>query len=519
MASEPYDSFQVADVMTGGAAFLDYDGDGRLDLLLTNANAIFEQDGKLRESGVRLYRQTKDSVFSDVTSAAGVDHHGYGVGVAVGDYNNDGFLDLYFANYAQDTLFRNRGDGTFEDVTESAGIRIDGWSCSSVFFDYDDDGFLDLFVTQYVYYDTAKRCTDASGRPEFCGPRAFPPAADFLLHNRGDGTFEDVSVAAGIRTEPAAGLGVISLDVNRDGLQDLYVTNDSYANHLWINQGDGTFLDDAIVMGTAVNEHGKPEAGMGIVAADFDNDLDLDLFMTHLRKESNTYYRNVGFSWGFEDVTSLTGLGNASMPYTGFGTVAVDVELDGDLDIIVANGAVNRGAALPGAELGSPWKFLCEPNQVFLNEGGGQFRGAKDEFEAFVGRVEMSRGLATADFDSDGDEDFFLANIHSPSRLYRNDAPRQGHWLRVRVTDPAVRRDAVGATVVAYAGNAVFLRPIAWATSYLSASPAVAHFGLGAATHVDSLWVTWPNGEEEWFAGGEADVEMGLVRGEGRRRP
>lgn len=517
--TDPYSSYAVPDVMTAGCAFLDYDRDGDLDILLTNATAVFDASGRLAQAGVRLYRQDGPARFTDVTKSSGIGHSGYGIGVAVGDYDNDGFPDIYFANYQQDYLFRNRGDGTFENVTLRSEIELDGWSCSSSFFDYDGDGFLDLFVTQYVFYEPSKRCTDAGGRPQFCGPRAFPPAPDHLLRNRGDGTFEDVSARAGIGAEPAAGLGVITLDLNDDGLQDVYVTNDSYANHLWLNQGDGTFLDDAIILGAAVNEHGKPEAGMGVVAADFDGDLDFDLFMTHLRKESNTFYRNIGGSMGFEDVTSAVGLGNASMPYTGFGTVALDLELDGDLDLIVANGAVNRGPPIDGVDLPVPWRYLAEPNQMFVNDGTGHFAEPTFGTDGLTTRVEMTRGLATGDIDGDGDLDLLLANAHSPARLYRNDAPNAGHWLSVRAIEPATHRDAIGASVEVRLGDRRIIRRIASATSYLSSQEPTAHFGLGEAADVDALVVRWPDGAVEHFPGVAADQSIELHRGNGQVLP
>jgi hypothetical protein len=517
--SAPYgDDWKVPDVMTAGGAFVDYDGDGDLDVLLTNVLPRFEDSGFLPSTGVRLFRQDGPARFTDVTAAAGVGHPGYGVGIGVGDYDNDGLPDLYFANYGQDYLYRNLGDGTFQDVTATAGIGIQGWSCSTAFLDYDRDGFLDIFVTQYVHYDPAKQCTDAGGRRQFCGPRAFPPAADFLLRNEGDGTFTDVSEAAGIRIDSAAGLGVLSLDIDEDGWQDIYVTNDSYANHFWINRGDGTFVDDAIVMGAAVNEHGKPEAGMGVVAADFDDDLDFDLFMTHLRKESNTFYRNVGAALGFEDVTGATGLGNASMPYTGFGVVAVDLELDGDLDLVVANGAVNRGDPMPGAEaLPEPWLWLAEPNQVFVNERAGVFETMDPALSGeLTSRVEMTRGLSAGDIDGDGDLDLLLVNAHAPVRLYRNDAPHLGSWLEVEVLDPAVHRDALGATVTVTVGDRSWLRTVAAANSYLSSQQPWPHFGLGQTDHIDGIRVRWPDGDIERFPGGAVNRRVVLRRGQGQ---
>ena len=513
LPERPAEVGKVPDVMTSGCAFFDYDADGDLDVYLSNPDGLFDDSGLLPEPANRLYRQEADGSFTDVTAASGVAHFGYGIGVGIGDYDNDGYPDLYAANFADDVLFRNRGDGTFEDVTEAAGISVDGWSCSTAFFDHDGDGFLDLFITQYVFYDDSKTCTDNAGRPDFCGPRAFPPAPDFLLHNNGDGTFTDVSEAAGIRTDSAAGLGVISEDLNGDGLSDLYVTNDSYPNHLWINQGDGTFFDEALILGAALNEHGSPEAGMGIVAADFDNDRDFDLFMTHLKRESNTIYENLGPDLGFEDATSSTGLGTTSMPWTGFGTVAFDVELDGDLDLFIANGAVNRSDPLPGVEVGHPWNLFAEPNQLYLNDGTGRFELLEDGCGTLCSRVEMTRGVAAGDYDADGDLDLLLANSHSPSRLYRNDAPRRGSWLVVRAVDPALRRDAIGAVVEVRAGEKRYLRRITHATSYLSSGDARAHFGLGGLESIDSITVVWPGGEEEEFDGGPVDRVVELVRG------
>ncbi|MBZ0268905.1 CRTAC1 family protein, partial [bacterium] len=455
--------------------------------------------------------------FEDVTIASGIAHAAYGSGVAIGDYDNDGDPDIYSANTDGDVLFRNRGDGTFEDVTAAAGIDVPGWSCSAGFLDYDGDGFLDLYLTQYVDFDAARKCTDPSGRPEFCGPKTFQPVPDVLLHNEGDGTFRDVSEAAGITTVAGAGLGVVCADLTGDGLVDIYVANDAYANNLWVNQGDGTFLDDALLMGSAFNEQGMAEAGMGVVAADFDDDGDFDLFMTHLKNETHTLYENLGEDFGFEDATTRAGISGGSMPYTGFGTFAFDIELDGDLDLFVANGAVNRGSPLPGSAVGQPWDDYAEPNQIWLSAGGARF-DVLDPAEAgdLASDVEVSRGTAVGDLDDDGDLDLVVANCYSPVRIYRNDAPRKGHWLRVLALDPAVGREAIGATVTVRAGTRNAVRSVTRTASYQSSCDVRAHFGLGDAATYDALDVVWPDGTRERFEGGAADRPVTVTRGGGQ---
>ena len=504
------------EIMASGAALFDYDNDGDLDIYLTNGARAF--DRSRADLTNKLYRQAPDGRFSDVTAESGLGDIGYGMGVAIGDIDNDGDADVYCTNYGPDRLYRNRGDGTFEDATASAGIQVDGWGGSAVFFDYDRDGFLDLFVTRYVQGDPAKFCFDSAGRRDYCGPKSFVPAHDILLHNNGDGTFSDVTDQAGISALEANGLGVISEDFNLDGWPDLYVANDATPNHLWVNQKDGTFRDDALMLGVAYNMHGQPEAGMGVLAADFDNDLDFDLFMTHLQNESNTLYLNLGWDRGFDDASTSKGLASSSVPYTGFGTVALDVELDGDLDLFVANGRVVVSKSLGGAQLQSSWHMLAEPNLFYLNRGDGSFALSGAETASLCEPLEIGRGLAVGDIDRDGDLDILLSNLQGPARLYRNEAPRQGHWITVRAIDPRLKRDAIGAVVTVSAGGRKQMRSISRGYSYLSSSEPRAHFGLGRTEQIDYIDVRWPDGLLERFTVQKADRAVTLLRGTGKEQ-
>ncbi|MCH8152016.1 MAG: CRTAC1 family protein [Planctomycetes bacterium] len=505
------------EIMGSGAALFDYDGDGDLDIYLTNGARCFDRSDTSGDLVNRLYRQDPDGRFVDVTEASGLGDIGYGMGVAIGDIDNDGDADVYVTNYGLDRLYENRGDGTFDDVTAAAGIHVDGWSCSAAFFDYDLDGFLDLYVTRYVTGNPAKYCFDSAGRRAYCGPKSFIPVHDILLHNNGDGTFTDATEKAGIAAIAGNGLGVICEDLNGDGWPDVYVANDASPNQLWINQHDGTFRDDAIMMGAAYNMEGQAEAGMGVLAADVDGDLDFDLFMTHLRNESNTLYLNLGGDAGFDDTSASAGLATSSMRYTGFGTAAFDVELDGDLDIVVVNGRVARGDALPGARVEPPWDIFAEPNLFYLNNGSGRFDLIEQEVATLCAPIEISRGLAAGDIDEDGDLDLLISNLHGPARLYRNEAPRKGHWLIIRAIDPRLRRDAIGARITISCGGRQQVRSISRGHSYLSSSDPRAHFGVGPATRIDQIDVRWPDGLRERFPATPADRVVELIRGAGER--
>lgn len=518
VSGEPED-LHAPRVMGAGGAMFDFDGDHDLDLYLINGHRSLPSTAGSTRFSNRLFRQESSGKFVDVTDGSGLADGGYGMGVAIGDYDNDGDRDVLVTNVGPDHLYRNRGDGTFEDVTTAAGIDLPGWSCSAGFFDYDRDGFLDLFVTQYVSYKPELACVDRAGKPEFCGPMSFPPQRDVLLHNEGDGTFKDVSKVSGIASVAAAGLGVVFEDLNGDGWIDIYVANDGYANNLWINGQDGTFSDEAFLLGVAFNAMGQAEAGMGVLVGDFDNDAEFDLFVTHLNQESNTLYRNLGGNTGFSDVTGTAGLSASSMAYTGFGTAALDFEQDGDLDIIVVNGRVVRFGAPPQPGYTGAFAHLPEPNLCYVNDGTGRFQSAGEVAAVVAAPLEISRGLALGDLDNDGDDDLLITNCGGRARLYRNVTPHPGHWLTIRALDPRYNRDALGATVRLVAGPRLWLRAITRTGSYLSSCDPRARFGLGTLTAVEYAEVRWPDGLRERFAIGGVDRQLTLTRGAGTPQP
>ncbi len=504
-------SYFMPESIGSGGAFLDYDNDGDLDIYLVNSGPHSERANGQTPAVNRLYRQEADGTFTDVTERSGLGDAGYGMGVAVADIDNDGYVDVYLTNYGPDALYRNNGDGTFTNITGPAGISNPEWGTSAAFLDYDLDGDLDLYVANYVAYDPNDICTDRSGRPDYCGPDGFPGVPDVLYRNNGDGTFTDVSQESSIASGASKGLGVTTADFNHDGWPDLYVANDERPNHLWLNQGDGTFVDEALKLGAALNELGRTEAGMGVAIGDAENDGDLDLFITHLRTESNTLYR-YGGEYGYHDDTINAGLAGPSLPYTGFGTGFFDYDLDGDLDLAVVNGRVSRGPLL-AENADDYWAPYAEPNQLFENTGEGKFELVPPEATAFSQFIENSRGLAFGDVDNDGDLDLLVCNEGGPARLFRNEVDRKGNWLVVRVVDPTLKRDVYGAQVVVQAGARRWTRVISPAYSYLSSNDPRAHFGLGRVDSVEALEVIWPGGSRSRYPGMPANQFLLVEKG------
>lgn len=497
-----------------GAALFDYDNDGDLDIYLVNG--FRDTNGELHtgEGSNRLYRQLTPDRFVDVTEATGVGHTGYGMGVAVGDIDNDGFSDLYVTNYGDDCLYRNDGGSAFTDITERSGISVPTWSSSAGFVDYDTDGFLDLFVTQYVDFDPTRSNVDAGGNPEYPSPASFGGTADILYRNKGDGSFTDVSDRAGLSRTPGRGLGVIFVDLNADQLIDMYVANDGEPNFAWINTGSGRFEETAQILGLAVNGFGQPEAGMGIALGDYDLNGTMDFLVTHLVQESNTLYRQTS-PGVFEDATARSGLGAVSINYTAFGTAFADLDLDGDLDLLTVNGRVTRALPHSTASVSEHWRHYAEPNQVFLNDGAGRFIELGQRAATFINAVEVSRGLTLGDLDSDGDLDVVVSNANGTVRLYRNEFPRSGNWLIVSAIEPSLKREAFGTIVTVVTADQRIRVPVTPTVSYLSSRDPRAHFGLGQTSQVESIHVLWPDGAQEVFSGGPVNRLVEVHRGDG----
>ncbi len=497
------------EIMGGGVAFLDYDRDGALDLYLVQSGEL--DPAAARRPGNALYRNRGDGTFEDATARAGVGDDGYGMGVACGDYDADGHVDLYVTNVGANVLYRNRGDGTFEDATASAGVGDPGWGTSAAFVDVDGDGLLDLFVVNYLTWsiETELDCRAGSGERDYCSPNNYDrPARDVLYRNRGDGTFEDVTAAAGLGAAFGNGLGVTWADFDRDGDFDLYVANDGMANQLWVNDGRGRFSDGALVAGCAVNRHGTPEAGMGVAAADLDADGWFDLFMTHLRNESNTYYRNVGGD--FTDATAVVGLSGPSIDFTGFGMGFADLDLDGWLDLFVANGRVGKWEPSP-----DPADPYAEPNLLFRGGAGGRFQEVSPRGGTATPVLGTSRGAAFGDYDGDGDVDVAVVESGRRLRLLRNVAGDGGRSAVLDVLDER-GAPALGAVVEARLGERVLRRRCEAAYGYCASHDPRVVVGLGAEEGLSDVVVTWPDGVRERFG----DVPAGaapraLVRGAG----
>ena len=506
-------AYFMPDSLAAGCAFLDFDRDGRLDVYLVNGYRA-PGGGLSHPLGAnRLYRQNEKGRFVDVTAASGTGHQGYGMGVCVGDYDGDGYDDIYVTCYGPDVLLRNEGDGSFSDVTAQVGLGDPRWGSSAGFFDYDADGRLDLFVTNYLDYDMDLVARDRGGRAEYTGPSCCAGVADILYHNEG-GVFRDVSAETGIAAARGKGLGVCFGDLDGDGRTDVFVANDSERNRAWIQTPERTFVDRAGRMGLAFNEYGAAEAGMGVAHADLDGDLDLDLFLTHLGQETNTFYAHLG-GGSYRDESASSGLGPPSLDLTGFGTDALDYDLDGDLDLVFVSGRVMRAAPRPGARLGAHWNPYAEENLLLTNDGEGRFSNAALGCGSVCSGVEVSRGLARGDFDNDGDDDLLVTTAHGAVHLHENLV--QGNWIGMRVLQGEPPADALGALVTLETGGRALLRQVTRTASYLSSRDPRVLFGLGSASAVDAIRVQWPDGVSERYEGLETGRYHELRRGQGQR--
>lgn len=509
----------MPEIVGSGAALFDYDGDGDLDLFLVQSGPI-KLDGEAMPTeafGSRLFRNEliPDGRlhFVDATEDVGLHHVGLGMGVAVGDYDDDGNLDVYLSSYGSNHLLRNQGDGTFRDVTEQAGAGDDRWGTSASFLDYDRDGRLDLIVVNYVDFRPSQnlRCRSASGRRDYCGPQAYRGEPDRLLRNRGDGTFADVTERAGLIANYTAGLGVIGADFDGDGWQDIYVANDQQPNTLWMNQGDGTFSNEGLSSGTALNTQGAAEASMGVDVADFDDDGDMDIFLSHLDRQTNTLYVNQEDAL-FLDNTNATGLAAPSRAFTGFGTAFLDYDNDGTLDLVVANGAVFAIDAL--AAEGHPWPF-GQRDQLFRGGTDGVFTDVTPRAGLAFEPALVSRGLAVGDVDNDGDVDLLISNNGAEARLLLNEVGSRNPWLGLRLVKETGIDDAGAIASLRLADGRALTRRAQRDGSYLSARDARVVFGLGATAAPARLTVRWTSGHSESWTPPPSGIYTAVVEGTG----
>ena len=505
-------NYSLPQINGSGCVAADLDGDGKPDLL------FLTYGGPTSKSTNKLYKQKDDKTFEDVSAGSGLDFPGLCTGVAVGDMNNDGKPDILIAMYGGVRLFLNLGGMKFRDVSEAAGVTSRGWATSASFVDYNRDGRLDLVVVHGVDVDPSWVCNNPDGAPGYCSPNVFPGTVTRLFRNESSGNevrFTDVSLASGLGKLPGPGLGVVCGDFNGDGWPDIFVANDARPNRLWINQQDGTFVDEAPTRGAALNAMGQAWAGMGVARGDVDGDGLQDILVSHLGIETNTLWMQ-GPRGLFRDRTGPSGLSSGGWRGTGWGITLSDFNHDGKLDAVVVNGRVSRGPNA-NAALGAFWSAYSERNQVFAGIESGQFRDRSEEEPALCGTPNVARGLAVSDLDGDGALDLVVTTIGSRARVYRNVCPTRGHWLLVRCVEPTLGgRDACGAEVTVIAGGARWSRVADPGGSFLSSSDPRAHFGLGDVAKVDTIEVLWPEGQRERFPGGPTDRMITLRKGDGQ---
>jgi enediyne biosynthesis protein E4 len=497
--SGAYGGKLLPETLGAGCAFLDYDRDGWQDILLVNGMdwpGHKDRPGHERErSALKLYRNNRNGTFSDVTSRAGLDVEMYGMGVAIGDYDNDGYPDILITCVGQNRLFRNTGKGTFVDVTKSSGLGgRQAFSTSALWFDFDRDGLLDLFVCNYVKWSPEHDvfCSLDGKHKSYCTPEAYRGETCWLFHNRGNGTFEDVTATSGIFDSSSKSLGVAMLDYDHDGWPDLLVTNDTQPNKLYRNERNGTFKDVAVDSGIAFSADGRARAGMGVDVADFDNSGNAGVAITNFDNEMTGLYR-LSDGGNYVDVAMPSGVGLASKDKLGFGCLFFDADLDGSLDLAVVNGHIDdtvRNVSGVG---------YAQPPQLFLNSGRGTFLDVAAEIGGGFSQPKVGRGLAYGDFDRDGDLDLLITTNNGPAYLYRNDQTAGNRSIRIRLVGTKSNRDAIGASLKLFRGTTSQSRLVKSGSSYLSQSELPITFGMGKRDKIDRLVIEWPSGRTEEY--------------------
>ena len=494
------------ETLGSGAAFFDYDADGDPDLYFVNGAPL---PGYIAQEVPTncLYRNNGDGTFTDVTEKSGVGDTGYGHGCAVGDYNNDGQLDLYVTNYGTNRLYRNNGDGTFTDVAEIAGVTEPRWSSSCAFADYDRDGNLDLYVVNYIVFDIDENpwCgLKEKGIRAYCEPDNFPAQSDTLFRNNGDGTFTDVTKSAGIYNTTGKGLGVVWGDYNNDGVPDIYVANDSTENFFYHNNGDGTFEEIGFMIGVALSEDGAAENGMGTAFGDWNNDGWLDLTVTNYAQQTNTLYHNDADGF-FTDATATTKTAQLTYPYLGWATAFIDYDNDGYQDLFVANGHLHENLA----ELGQQGTY-GQRNLLFRNNDNGTFTEVSETLGPGMKLADVSRGATFADYDSDGDIDIVVTNSNTAPRLLRNDGGNQKNYLQIRLVATRGTTDAIGARVKITTGDLTQTREVRSGDGYLSQRDLTLHFGVADYAQIDSVEIQWQSGAKQLIKSVPANQVLSL---------
>jgi hypothetical protein len=508
--SGAYGGKLLPETLGSGCAFIDYDADGWQDLVFVNG---MDWPGHKRQrSTLQLYRNNRNGTFTDVTREAGLDVELYGMGVAVGDYDNDGFSDLFVTCVGQNRLFRNTGNGRFVDVTRGSGLdRLQAFSTSALWFDFDRDGLLDLFVCNYVRWSAAQDvyCSLDGKQKSYCTPEAYRGETSWLFRNLGKGRFEDVTATCGIFDSSSKALGVAMLDTDEDGWPDVFVANDTQPNKLYRNLRNGRFREMALEAGVALSDDGKARAGMGVDAADFDGSGRAGLAITNFDNEMIGLYRPSG-PGTYRDTAVRSGVGYASLNSLGFGCLFADFDLDGAVDLAVVNGHIDETVRNIRGKVGH-----AQRPHLFLNQGDGRFREAAGELGAGFSVPRVGRGLACGDFDRDGDVDLVMTTNNGPATLFRNDGRGGNRSLRLRLVGTVSNRDAIGASVRVYHGGTSQSRLVKSGSSYLSQSELPLTFGVGARDRVDRVVIAWPSGRTEEFTNVMTRREYTCIEGQG----